>query len=272
MVLLSSDLCLKCQEDLGDSGESFRCTKCDLWIHIKCMKLSRHESKLLKSSQKLSYFCFRCDTSCLCDSQIKALTSQLTLNGDELRRISDAITTLQQDIATLNEVSLRLNVVENKLKDALSPNGSISSGIISEINDQRRRETNVILYNIPESSSTDYNERRLHDLNFISSTLENTVSTANDMKLFRLGKPAVNKVRPLKVVFQNRNEAMAVLLQSDRLKAKGISVSRDRTPLERQALHEVRNELKARESDGETDLTIKFVNGVPRVINKPSKN
>ncbi|GLV42873.1 hypothetical protein CBL_09953 [Carabus blaptoides fortunei] len=46
---------------------------------------------------------------------------------------------------------------------------------------------------------------------------------------------------------------------------KGIYINYDRTPLQQQHFKRVRNELNARIANGETDLRIVYISGVPRV-------
>lgn len=48
----------------------------------------------------------------------------------------------------------------------------------------------------------------------------------------------------------------------------GISISHDRTPRERAYLAELRATLKSRQDAGEDNLTIKFVNGAPKIVTK----
>lgn len=51
-----------------------------------------------------------------------------------------------------------------------------------------------------------------------------------------------------------------------------ISYTRDRTPAERKYLVDLRSLFKDRLESGETDLTIKYISGIPKIVNKESKN
>lgn len=51
-----------------------------------------------------------------------------------------------------------------------------------------------------------------------------------------------------------------------------ISYTRDRTPAERKYLADLMSSFKDRLESGETDFTIKYISGIPKIINKESKN
>ncbi|KAG8328141.1 hypothetical protein J6590_000798 [Homalodisca vitripennis] len=51
-----------------------------------------------------------------------------------------------------------------------------------------------------------------------------------------------------------------------------VRVSRDRTPRERDHLNSLRDQLKVRSEKGEKNLTIRYVNGTPKIMKQASKN
>ena len=51
-----------CQRTIDSTKNSYKCAKCDVPIHNKCMNLSRTEDILMKDSNKKNiFFCFGCD-------------------------------------------------------------------------------------------------------------------------------------------------------------------------------------------------------------------
>lgn len=50
-----------------------------------------------------------------------------------------------------------------------------------------------------------------------------------------------------------------------------VTVSRDRTPQERGFLLDLRGQLEKRTKKGEDDLTIKYVNGTPKIVKRSKK-
>ncbi|KAG8273693.1 hypothetical protein J6590_017015 [Homalodisca vitripennis] len=53
------------------------------------------------------------------------------------------------------------------------------------------------------------------------------------------------------------------------LRISNVTVSRVRTEQERKHLTELRNQLEKRTNEGESGLTIKFVNGTPKIVKNP---
>lgn len=79
-----------------------------------------------------------------------------------------------------------------------------------------------------------------------------------------------NKVKPLKVTFDRPDFVIRfpknkkILLTFPNLKK--ITIKEDQTPLQRQQLLDLRQELKQRSEGGENNLTIKYIKGVPQII------
>jgi hypothetical protein len=90
----------------------------------------------------------------------------------------------------------------------------------------------------------------------------------------RLGRNKTNKPRPLLLSLSSESEVLESLKRFNEKKASGgnslqsLSISRDRTEMERSFLHSVRAELKTRVDAGEFDLTIKYVKGIPTIVSK----
>lgn len=82
--------------------------------------------------------------------------------------------------------------------------------------------------------------------------------TYNELRVLRIGRSIKDKPRPFKIVFQNESvehqfcDSFSCDLVADADVAwKDISISRDRTPKERQYLNDLRAELKKPSKGGE---------------------
>lgn len=68
-----------------------------------------------------------------------------------------------------------------------------------------------------------------------------------------------------------KNFSKEVLAEMDE-SYSDVSVTRDRTPRERDYLHNLRSELKERQDKGERDITIRYMNGTPTIVKINPKN
>ena len=77
---------------------------------------------------------------------------------------------------------------------------------VREIEDQKQRALNLICFNIAESKSKSSDDRKKHDHRKNFTELCHRIGVKEiDIKLaFRLGTPQSGKIRPLKVIFNNK--------------------------------------------------------------------
>lgn len=97
--------------------------------------------------------------------------------------------------------------------------------------------------------------------------------TDADIKTFRLGKydpTRSESKRPIKVVFSSVVSVTAVMRNLTKLRDNprfgNISIFRDRTPVQIQLHNEIKTELNARLDNGETDIKIKYIKGIPSIV------
>ena len=145
---------------------------------------------------------------------------------------------------------------------------SITESVLLEINNRKARENNVIFCNVPESNPED-------DLAIVLSLLDskkNDIDLSN-IRAHRLGKLNENNVRPrlLKVRFQDPRNAQWLIFNHKTLNWNcDIKCKSDSTPFQRSLLSKAINELKEREKKGEKNLSIKYIDNIPKcvVLNK----
>lgn len=143
----------------------------------------------------------------------------------------------------------------------------------------RRLVDNVIIYNVPEGNQRNPDDKKSHVLDIVTRihTILN-LPLPDIISFFRLGKSG-KKDRPIKFVFTDVGNAMKLqkrfsaeeLAQADD-RFSEILTSRDRTQKERLLLNKLRQILDRRTKAGESNLTIKYVNGIPKIVNNTPKN
>ena len=110
---------------------------------------------------------------------------------------------------------------------------------VSEIEERAKRSTNLMLFNLKESGETAEEIKRDDEakLKEIARIMDTKFEA---LKAIRLGKKETGKTRPLKVIFQSREERNAVLAKaknlrtSDEAMAKKLVLKLDLTPKQRQ--------------------------------------
>ncbi|KAJ8980532.1 hypothetical protein NQ317_008329 [Molorchus minor] len=136
--------------------------------------------------------------------------------------------------------------------------------VISEIIDRQSRATNVIIFNVNESSNNTKVGRLQDDREAVINILEDYAVDKTDLKLFRLGKISPNKMRPIKLTLKSAEEAKYIL-RNKLVKTPGIKIVADQTKAQQEYFKKVRADLLALEDNTKT---IKFINNKPTIVNK----
>ena len=118
------------------------------------------------------------------------------------------------------------------------------------------RSCNILLHKVPEQSGLPKDTLHL-DKNFVLNALSGCEVSLDNIMVQRLGKlPNTGKPRPLLIRLSSKANARKVMRLSNKL-PNNISVSLDRTTLERAELSNLRERMKVHNSDNIQDkLTI----------------
>ncbi|KAL0818603.1 hypothetical protein ABMA28_009036 [Loxostege sticticalis] len=182
---------------------------------------------------------------------MKAVTENLTqkLNNvccemqeikTEYAKTKEKITLMENDI---------FQIRENQQTQNQTPKSLISSNedIISELKDRNDREKNIIIVGIPENNNKNSAARRAYDHEMVTKTIA--------------------------VCYDNVDIVRHLLRNKSKL-PESLKLYSDQTPSQKIYLQTVIEELKRREDAGESDLTIKYNKGIPKIVKTkiPPKN
>lgn len=193
----------------------------------------------------------------------KSLDLRLIDLGGKLDNISKQF----NEILTKNKsIEAKMDHLESKLSKLELNQSNISTlnneKIFAEINDRQSRSCNVILFNLPETQSN------ADDKLSISNIFRQIDIIVDPINVLRLGKLS-NKNRPIRATLPTQYDVFEILKNKRKLKNldafKNITVSTDRTLLQRNHLKTVIEELNARKNAGENNLFIKYINNLPVV-------
>ena len=137
-----------------------------------------------------------------------------------------------------------------------------------EICDRNDRSKNVLLYNVPESLAKSADERVIDDLTHVSSILEPLGAFQQPKKIFRIGPPKPNAVRPLKMIFSNNDEAKSILKSNVKSPNKQNHFRPDLTTRQRQSNSSIIEKFKERKSRGENDIALTYRNNMALITRR----
>ena len=222
-----------------------QCDSCRLPLHLECLSLDPDEIKIFskKRSINIKLVCNRCSVSLSAASELKTIINKLSESLDA-----------------------RLTKIESSLASVSSPSVSQQEEIIQESVDRSLRAYNVILTNVPENSN-------VSDVELANDILEQIDASAvvQPDGVQRLGKQnSSSRPRLLKLSFKKTETANLVIRKGFVLRQndnyKNISVRSDKTKKQMNFFNTVLSEYKRRRENGESDIKIKHIHGVPQII------
>jgi len=222
---VGSNTCPKCETIIESQNDYLTCSICELGYCMECTNISRPLLNALKDDTS-NNFMWTCNG---CRQNFPSLTGMKSQLKSIEETTNKRLTTIEDKMCAMG------SVIEKKVKDeilTLTPTlvetikGEIKNSLqddvrkeIREIEDQKTRAMNLILFNVPESSDESSTVRKEHDnkmLNELCRVIE--VRDPEVKTNFRLGNKSNDKVRPLKIVFNNKKQRKDILDNAAKLK------------------------------------------------------
>jgi hypothetical protein len=252
MSLSNTDICYKCDLGFADLDCPIKCDGCKLSTHNKSSGLTVSEIKCLTlKNRSLKFFCEACNNGLRDIPELKLLINQL--------------------LAEVNDLKIQ--------KNTYNTSNNSEEFIINEISERNLRASNLILYNVPESNSDNTTDRIAQDSNLVCNLI-NSINSGNNniikpLKVIRLGNRDKNNTRPIKAIFASPADAFDILKSKKKLLSLQppsiIRISSDCTLHQRNYMKKLRCELETRRTNGEADLIIKYVRGLPKIVTKDNR-
>lgn len=256
------------------------CQRCKKHYCIACLNKSESEYMCLSKSDSM-WFCLKCreivEKNIAVDLKIEERCRQIMLNYES--RISK----LEEDMQTkCNEARVR-EIVQEELKSGEEDGNSNNAGqvttkgskppetvesVLTELNERKARENNIVIYGVQEIITEDDKERKHHDDMKVNNILETckipTTEENKVTKIVRIGKFDKDKAkRPMLVTFKN-NATKGKLFKNIRFlgskeELKHVSIGNDLTRNEREQEAALRNEAKrlSEEASGECQYRVR---------------
>ena len=187
---------------------------------------------------------------------------RIKLEASFKRILELSINSLKTELnGRLSDIETRLTAIEDAPPCAEVDNFA-GQKILSEFENRCKHARNVIAYNFnaPETDS--------NDLDAINGFLSTVVYCQPARRAIRFGKSINGKPRPLKIIFDSERDAQVVLKHKNDFAKKNVIFKNDLTLNQRQYLKSVQAELNCRITEGQTDLTIKYIDNIPTIVSK----
>lgn len=203
---------------------------------------------------------------------IKASTSSLVR---EQNTVKNNIAELNIKLSTHEE---KINTLESGIGALKNPLSSeqhrplTSEDTIRELHERFNRSKNVIIAGLSEQHSSDADESFSKDEREVTAILSTIVPDCpKPIKIARIGKYVPEKCRMIKVCFGSQEIAMTLLRNKSKC-SKKVKIFSDQTPSQQRFLNDLKVELTRRMDNGEQDLKIKYLKGIPTIVKDASKN
>lgn len=244
----------KCRKNVDISKENVKivCDTCRTFFHEDCSGLTSTEKRCIPlQNRNLMFLCLTCREG----------LKSLPLLMQQLTALNEEITKLRNEIIALKD---QRNCTQHNPEE-----------VLAEIEERINRSNNVIIYNINESMAENISQKISDDKNIVQDILQDTGVSFEINKVVRVGKKqpnnGENKNRPVKVIFSSASTAKKILKNKNKIRAKEYRIANDFTPNQMKYMKDLRNELAQRVANGE-NLTIRYINGIPKIAAPKSKN
>ena len=222
-----SDTCITCNKLI--TGDAFECVWCRKWQHRVCINLSVGKYGALSDlPNNIVFFCSHCfyklpnalmaydNTKEVCDVIETKLNS---VQMDLLNRFED-LTEKVNNLVSYSEQEPDTAVVENTepSEQVIHTNevtvesiASMTAAIISEEKEREKRKLNLIVHNLPESTSAEASIRKSEDTQNVTSLFNKYIGVnAHISNVTRIGKQT-GRPRLTKVTLSTREEKFKIL-------------------------------------------------------------
>lgn len=245
----SESVCQKCDNIVSDK---IMCTGCKLYYCLKCASVSRSLYACIKNGE-LENFHWTCPC---CKSMFPSLDNIASVLQDiqskqdaRLSGLEDRMTRIEQKAQ--GEIKSSVSNMKEEILESVKQGIDIMVDTRNkELEERKRREFNLAVFNLPEHNNEVGNMNKLADESDFKEICSGLgLETVNIVTTFRLGKKNRNVVRPLKVILSDKSHRKFLLDNAKHIPRKlptrlqRVVITKDLTLVQRQERKE-RFELK----------------------------
>lgn len=265
---------------------AIKCPRCLEWFHLGCTGIDPDYYEYFKTEARKAegdkWIC----RSCLGANELRkddTNNARDSLNNGSFETIIErAMQTAMRQLKTeimnavrseIDATNKRIDKVEKQqqaIMEKINKSGASANDreelMYVELEERERRKRNIMVFGLPESKSKETSGRKEDDTQAVQNMLREIGVQVKPVTSFRIGKVS-DSPRPLKVVLPDQSSAIEIMKRSRDNKNGDVVIKPDLISNQIKYLNDLRTTLNARKSAGESNITIKYVNGRP-VISK----
>lgn len=209
--------------------------------------------------------------------ELVACDSRLAKHDAALSKHADAF----------QSIDARLSKIESALVDNTSAGAGCLSGsqvgtasvcagvqgmdeIMAEFGERQRRARNLMIFGVPEGPGGSEAERKAADESYVAEMFSCLDVHPTASGISRVGKLGEGKIRPIKVTLPSEDQVAVILRRVRKLRDRAVyervRVSFDQTPRQQQHYRSLKAQLAVRLANGESNLKIRHVSGIPTIV------
>lgn len=240
--------CLKCDKTINLANDAYyTCSVCALDVCFPCTGISK---SMHKSIQEEGYDCFMwtcrgCTQNFPSINKVNSSLATLDKKNDlRLLSLEEKIDNLDSTIN--NKIHEGISQMKSEVVDEISEKIQQKLKIevraeVREIDNQKSRAMNLIVFNLPESECDDSEDRIKEDkAMFEAICVSIGVPIVDVHSAFRLGNRQPTKIRPLKVIMMSKKQRKDVIDNAKFIGTKApypfrkVVIVKDLTPRQRE--------------------------------------
>ena len=194
----------------------------------------------------------------------KLIDSKLSVFQDEiLSGIRADLAIMKSDITSLSE---RVKALEDRPAISSDQIPKSTDDFIEELKDREIRSKNLIIFGLPEPHESSPELNKSVDLTAVRGILTEICPLNNqDLVTHRLGIQGKTPCRPICARLESAADVKRILQAKHRYKGP-YKISDDKTKHQRETILQLREKLRDLHVQGQTQMTIRYIRGVPKIV------
>lgn len=247
---MGSDQCPRCENTINTNSITYTCCVCDLAYCFECTNVSRalHEAISEDPDTNFKWTCNSCKQNFPSINNIKQSFQTLDQKSDaRMSSIEDKIDRININVTTTvkEQVHEMKKDVVKEVTDQIMEN--ISTEIrteIKEIEEQKLRAMNLMVYNLEESKETETDQKKSDDIARFRTVCSSLNIENVEIKFaIRIGSiiEGSSRIRPLKIILENKKTRKDIVDNSRHIRQnapgilKKIIIAKDLTWKQRES-------------------------------------
>ena len=240
----SAEMCQRCEYA---ADKTITCSGCKLNFCTDCAKISNTLFKCLIEGE-LNDFHWSCKSCKACFPTLQNIAGTLEEIQKRHENRMDHLETRMGNIenTTKKEVEVQVQSLKSDILESLKSDiNTVVDERTRELDDRKRRESNITIFNLPEHSHDNgADNKRADEEDILEIFSDLGLQNPSILNLFCLGKKVPTKYRPLKVILDSKTDRKFLLENAkyiiDKTAAKfhRIIIAKDLTPEQRRERRE----------------------------------